>query len=115
MNTLIEREQMKFVINNRTFDTDTSQTVAISRGARTPENPWDDDFPAQSVRYENVLYRTAKGALFVHYHKTMKFDRGKPVVDDSAQEVTPEEAISWIQMNLAAVIDPTGLTLPPEA
>lgn len=119
MNTLTEREQMKFILNGRTFDTSTSQTVAISRGIF--ESPTEGGyFPEfgiswQSVRYEDVLYRTAKGALFIHDHRTAKYQHGKPVVSDLAKEMSPEEAARWIEENGAIIVDPTGLSLPDEA
>ncbi len=113
MNTLTEREAMKFVLNSRTFDTQTSQTLAISRGVREPMHYDPPD--AQGIRYEDVLYRTAKGALFTHSHETFKFQRGKPVVSDSASEMTPEEAVKWIETVEAVVIDDSNLPLPDEA
>ncbi len=112
-NTLIEREEMKFILNGRTFDTQTSHTRAISRGVREPMHY--DPPGAQSIRYEDVLYRTAKGALFLHSHETFKYQRGKPVVSDSASEVTPEKAVEWIEREGAIVIDDSGLPLPGEA
>jgi hypothetical protein len=114
MNTLIEREDMKFIIKGRTFDTSTSQTVAVASGVYQPEQ-FDEWFPAQSVRYEDVLYRTAKGSLFVHSHETAKYDKGKPVVKDNATELTPEKAVEWIEEIGARVLDPDGLPLPDEA
>jgi len=69
------------------------------------------------VRYEYVLYRTSKGAFFVHDHSTEKFVRGgRPVTMDKAEEIeTPENAVKWIEAMRAVVLDGTGLPLPPEA
>ena len=115
MNNLIEREAMKFILNGRSFDTTTSSEVAISRGAYTPEQ-WDGDYPgAAQVRYERILFRTAKSAFFVHDHETVKYPKGKPVVSDEARELSLEEAIKWIESQGAAVIDASGLPLPDEA
>lgn len=117
MNAILNEavEQMKFILNGRTFDNSTSQTVAISRGSFEPHQ-FDDEFRgAESVRYEDVLYRTAKGSFFAHHHRTAKYQRGKPVVSDSALELTPETAVQWIENEQAIVVDPTGLTLPDEA
>jgi len=33
----------------------------------------------EEVRFERMLYRTAKGAFFVHFRETAKFMKGKPV------------------------------------
>lgn len=115
MNTLQQGEAMKFILAGRTYDTSTSNTIAVASGSYSPKESWDDDYPAQSVRYEDVLYLTAKGALFIHAHKTLKFDKGKPVVDDKAEAVTPEEALRWIEKTGARILDPTGLPLPDEA
>jgi hypothetical protein len=117
MNTLVEREAMKFVLNGRVYDTETSVVAAISRGVLDTSSYDAADLPdgASSKRYEKILYRTAKGNFFVHNHETIKYQRGKPVVDDFAQAFTPEDAILWIQSNVAMVVDPTGLPLPDEA
>lgn len=116
MNNLDEREAVvKFILNGRSFDTTTSSEVAVSRGAYVPEQ-WDGEYPgAQQVRYERILFRTAKGALFVHDHETVKYLKGKPVVSDEAREISPEEAMKWIEDQGAAVIDASGLPLPDEA
>jgi hypothetical protein len=115
MNAVLERkEAMKFVINGRTFDTTTSTTAAISRGIIQPSY---NNFAGDSeVRYEKVLYRTAKGAFFVHNHFTEKFVKGgRPVTSDEALELTPDDAMTWIENEGAVVMDGTGLSLPPEA
>ena len=116
MNNLDEREAvMKFILNGRSFDTTTSSQVAISRGTYTPEQ-WDGDYQgADQVRYERILFRTAKGAFFVHDHETAKYPHGKPVVSDAAYEKSPEEAMKWIEQFGAAIIDASGLPLPDEA
>ena len=106
---------MKFILNGRTFDTATSSAVAIDRGEYTPYLESDPAIGAQSVRYEKVLYRTAKGALFVHEHETRKYPRGKPVVLDVAREMASQDAIGWIESNQAVILDSTGLSLPDEA
>jgi len=51
--------EMKFVIKGRTFDTATSNVVAIDRGIAMRANRLGD----HEKRYESVLYRTAKGAF----------------------------------------------------
>ena len=106
---------MKFVLKGRTFDTSTAISVAIDRGVRVPTHDTDEYFGAESVRFEYVLYRTPKGAFFVHYHDTVKFPRGKPVIEDVAEEVTPEKAVQWIVNHGAMILDTTDLPLPPEA
>lgn len=118
-NTL-EREGMRFIINGRTFDTASSSPLAVSRDILVPrlgvrpldhfyEGDWDQ------VRIEATLYRTQKGSLFIHDHATIKFPKGKPVVQDRAWEVTPDEAVKWIVEEGAAILDGTGLQLPDEA
>jgi len=114
MNHLEEREVMKFVLNGRSFDTATAATVAIYRGAFTPEQ-FDPHFGAEQVRFEWVLYRTQKGAFFIHDHESVKYPKGKPVISDEAKEATAEEAVKWISEHGAAVLDGTGLQLPDEA
>jgi hypothetical protein len=65
---------------------------------------------------EFVLYRTAKGALFLHDHSTYKYVKGgKPVTEDTAREMTAEQALEWIAGRRAVILDATGLPLPPEA
>ena len=115
METLIEGS-MKFVIDGRTYDTATSTQAAIYRGA-ADRLSYGYDLPpdAATVRYEHVLYRTAKGAFFVHVHETSKGRSGKPVVEDRADAYTPEEAVKWIESHSAMVLDPAGLPLPDEA
>jgi hypothetical protein len=116
MNTLIEgkEEAMQFVINGRTLDTATSIKVAVSRGISPPSHnglPHDSE-----VRYEDVLYRTSKGAFFVHEHRTEKFIKdGRPVVTDVAREFSAQDAVKWIIVRRAAVLDDTGLPMPSEA
>ncbi len=115
METLTEGS-MKFVIDGRTYDTATSTAAAIYRGS-ADRSTYAFDLPddAWSVRYEHVLYRTAKGAFFVHIHETIKAKSGKPVVEDRANAYTPETAVMWIQGCSAMVVDPTGLPMPDEA
>lgn len=121
MNHLDEREAVKFVLNGRSFDTASSTSAAIYRGVFIPGptsgNYINDEayIGAEQVRFEHTLFRTAKGAFFVHEHTTAKYPKGKPVVEDAATEMTPEEAIKWIVQVGAAVIDGTGLSLPEEA
>jgi hypothetical protein len=109
---------MKFILNGRTFDTATSETIAIDRGTY---DRWNQDmsmkgFPgADEVRFETVLYRTAKGALFIHHHATAKYKSGKPVTTDTAEEMESDEAVKWIAEENAAVINSEGLPLPDEA
>ncbi len=129
MNHLEEREVVKFILNGRSFDTATSSQVAISRGVDGPRGlhfvagpeksrqwlGYEDEEGAEQVRFEAILFRTAKGTFFVHDHRTIKFPKGKPVVLDDARELTPEEAVEWIVSTGAAVLDGTGLPLPDEA
>jgi hypothetical protein len=106
--------EMKFVINGRTFDTTTSTVVAINRGIDLPyyNNVVDD----RECRYEVVLYRTAKGAFFLHDHSTSKYVKGgKPVTEDTAKEMSAEEAAKWIAEYQAVVLSADGVPLPPEA
>lgn len=116
-NTLIgEDSTMKFVVNGLTYSTETASVVAVSRGAYQPYHDSDGNFGAEQVRFENTLYRTQKGALFVHCHQTTKFPKGRPVVEDSCMPMTtPEEAVEWVTKNEAAVLDAAALPLPPEA
>lgn len=115
METLAEGS-MKFVIAGRTYDTATSTVAAVYRGSSDRES-YRYDLPpdAVSVRYEHVLYRTQKGAFFLHVHETVKSQRGKPVVEDRADAYTAEGAVQWIQSHRAMVLDPAGLPLPEEA
>jgi hypothetical protein len=66
-------------------------------------------------RYEDVLYRTGLGNFFIHSHETVKFPKGKPVVQDDAWTVTPIEAVDWIKQERAMVLDADGLPLPDQA
>lgn len=117
MNHLVEREVVKFVLNGRTFDTASSSQVAVSRGVFTPGlegHQWD--YPgAEQVRFEHILFRTAKGNFFLHDHTTVKYPKGKPIVTDEAEELSADVAVAWIANNDAAIIDATGLPLPDEA
>ena len=106
---------MKFIIKGRTFDTATATVVAISRGSFVPDEQSDPNIGAEQVRFEWVLYRTQKGAFFIHDHESVKYPKGKPVISDDAREVSVEQAVKWISDNGAAVLDETGLPLPPEA
>jgi len=67
------------------------------------------------IRREDVIYRTAKGAFFAHYHSTTKLPKGKPLVDDAAHELSPQEVVDWIAKHNAMVLDPSDLPMPPEA
>jgi len=114
MNTVLERkEDMKFVINGRTFDAATATAVAISRGIRQPA--YNSSAGDSELRFEDVLYRTARGAFFVHEHWTQKFVKGgRPVTSDQGTEIqTPEDAVKWIEATGAVVLDGIGLPLPP--
>ena len=118
MNHLEEREVVKFVLNGRSFDTAASSQAAISRGVYVPGthgHEFDDYVGAEQVRFEHVVFRTAKGNFFLHEHTTVKYPKGKPVVSDEATELTPEKAVQWIVNSGAAVIDGAGLQLPDEA
>lgn len=105
---------MKFVIKGRTFDTATATKLAIARGIIDPSY---NNLPGDAeIRYEDTLYRTAKGTLFLHEHNTTKYMKGgKPLVTDDAKEMTPESAVAWIGEWRAMVFDATGLPLPDEA
>lgn len=105
---------MKFIINGRTFDTAAAARVAVSRGVNHPD--YNSSPSDAEVRFENVLYRTATGAFFVHAHATEKFVKGgRPVVTDTAEELLPAEAVKWITDNGAVVQDDAGLPMPPAA
>lgn len=108
-NTL-EREEVKFILNGRTFDTATAIRIAVSNGAFAEGEQGDPQ-----VRFESTAYRTAKGSFFIHEHSTKKFAKGKPVVIDTARETSFAELIEWIQISNAAVLDDTGLDFPEEA
>jgi hypothetical protein len=114
-NTL-ERGEMKFILDGRSFDTAAAVTVAVSRG-HTPAMYTTDTMErvSEENRYEKVVYRTTKGAFFLHEHRTTKLPKGKPVVSDVARALTAQEAVAWIAENGAAIIDPSGLDLPEEA
>lgn len=113
----LEREVMLFILNGRTFDTATATPAAVRRGAFVPDDgDIESDYSgAEQVRYENTLYRTAKGNFFLHEHRSMKFPKGKPVIVDHAREFDPEEAVRWIRISDAAILDGAGLPLPDEA
>src|SRR5688500_16508185 len=107
MNTLIEGKSavMKFVINGRAYDTESSTVAAIYRGSATPATSARDLPPdAQSIRFEHVLYRTERGNFFLHSHETIKYAHGKPVVEDRAEAYTPEVAVQWIAATNAMII-----------
>jgi len=38
-----------------------------------------------------------------------------PVTEDVAEDLTPEQAIEWIENHGAVVMNDEGLALPPEA
>lgn len=107
-------EPVKFVHDGKTYDTSTATAVAVHRGAYSPSAD-SPHFPAQQVRFENTLYRTQRGALFIHEHSTAKFQKGRPVVEDRIRPVDHAVAVGWIATTGAAVLDAEGLELPPEA
>jgi len=115
-NTAMEAEAtMKFIIKGRTFDTATSSVVAFHRGSYIPTE-FSGQPGVESVRFEDTLFRTAKGTFWVHEHNTAKHMRGKPVVTDEATElVDAATALRWVQDRGAVLVDDTGLELPPEA
>jgi len=118
MNHLEEREVVKFVLNGLSFDTATSTQAAVSRGVYVPggrDHQFDDHIGAEQVRFEHIVFRTAKGNFFLHEHTTVKYPKGKPVVSDQATALTAAAAVAWIVNNGAAVIDATDLPLPNEA
>ena len=111
-----DEENLKFILDGRSFDTTTSYVVAVSRGAYDPRNSsFEKPGSAEEVRFERVLYRTAMSALFIHSHETYKFAKGKPIVRDTAEEIDQHEAVAWIERQGAAVLDEAGLSMPPEA
>ena len=111
---LQEKEDMQFIINGRTFNTSTSQTVAINRGENTPDIHGYGS--KDMVRYEDTLYRTQKGNFFLHSHfSTKRNNKGKPIIEAEAVELTPEKALLWISDTGAIIIDPDGINLPDEA
>lgn len=74
-----------------------------------------ESYDGYELRWEDVLYRTAEGAFFVHEHHTNKSARGgKPIITDETSELTPEQAIQWIRDRGAVVIDAEGLHLPDD-
>lgn len=107
MLTDIKGHDMRFIINGRTFDTTNSTTVATWRGVRTQANVQYEigdvqyEIGADEIRWDDVLYRTAKGAFFVHSHKSKKIGKGRRIFIDEAQELTAEEAVGS-QLNAAA-------------
>ncbi len=106
---------MQFILDGRLYDTASSVAVAISRGV-VESGQWSAlPAGAESMRYEEVLYRTKNGNFFVHEHSTVKFPRGKPVVEDVAKALAPQEAVRWVEQNGAMLLDSTGLPLPDEA
>lgn len=118
MEHLDQRESMKFVINGRSFDTASSSPAAISRGVIASDfDSYDKGqwVGAEQVRFEYTLFRTPKGNFWTHDHTTIKFPKGKPVIEDTASEVTPEDAVKWVVQNGAAIVDGTGLPLPEDA
>lgn len=106
---------MQFILDGKLYDTASATTAAISRGVLDGSDADYQVSGAQVVRYEDLLYRTPKGAFFVHWHRTAKFDRGKPVVIDEGTALTPDEAVQWVQREKAMILDATGLPLPEEA
>jgi hypothetical protein len=106
---------MKFILSGRMFDSATSAAVAVSRGAYTPHSEYADFFPAEQVRFEETLYRTPSGVFWLHKHSTAKYQKGKPVVSDTAQELTAEESLAWVQQNSAVILDAEGLPEVPPA
>lgn len=108
-------EAIKFIINGRTFDTATSTTLAVDCGITDPD--YNNVVGDCEVRFTNVLYRTAKGALFIHFRRSEKRVKGGgPVVFvDYVEEKTGEEAVEWIAERQAIVLDAADLPLPPEA
>lgn len=103
---------MKFVIGGRTFDT-TTGTRAARRRSCLVSSPGAD--VAEEIRQDLMLYRTRKGVFFVHKHATIKRGKGKPMVTDSAFELTAAQAAKWVALEGASVMDATGLRLPGEA
>jgi hypothetical protein len=111
-----ETPAMQFILDGMLYDTATATKVAISRGIVTTEdNPYHLPLGAESKRYEDVLYRTEFGNFFIHSHETVKFSRGKPVVQDTSRTVTPSEAVDWIQREGAMLLKADGLPLPNRA
>lgn len=95
-----------FVIADSTFNTKAAAIAAVHRGIAR-----DAD---RDERFEDVLYRAGDGTFFLHRHRAIKAGKGKPVVEDRAEILTPAAALAWIREVGAAVTDATGLELPPE-
>jgi hypothetical protein len=111
-----ESPAMQFILDGMLYDTSKATRAAIARGVITADdNPYHLPLGAESKRYEDVLYRTQFGNFFIHSHETVKFPRGKPVVQDTAWPATPVEAVDWIQKEGAMLLDAEGLPLPGEA
>lgn len=108
-------EAIKFIINSRTFDTATSTALAVDRGITDPD--YNNAVGDCEVRFRNVLYRTAKGALFIHFHRSEKRVKGGGPIAfvDYAEARTGEQAVEWIAERQAVVLDAADLPLPPEA
>ncbi|MBX9629551.1 MAG: hypothetical protein K2X67_03435 [Burkholderiales bacterium] len=117
MNTSICEGTLKFILNDLTYDTATATPLAVDRGVSEPDDYMAPPMPQQALqtRYENVLYRTPSGRFFVHYHSTTKYEKGKPVVEDTASALSADEALEWIRNEEAAIVNDEGLPLPPAA
>jgi hypothetical protein len=108
-----ELEPMRFILAGRLFDTTTSTVAAVTRGVRE-SGPHIIHEGAISERFEGVLYRTAKENFWLAEPTISKFARGKPVVEDSARELTLKEAVEWIIEENAMILDDRGFPLPEE-
>lgn len=108
-----ERAYMKFIIEGRVFNTKTSRVLGVARGVREPLP--EEPSGVETVRFEETLYRTEAGALFIHSHRTAKAGRGKPLVWDHVRVVSPQEAVAWAAERQALIADDAELPLPPEA
>lgn len=90
------------------FDTAKSTLVAIARDKQHDEG--------SEIRFKDVPYRTPKGAFFIHEYSQRFFRDGNwSVLVDEAYDVSPEQAVKWIEDTRAMVKDTQGLPLPEEA
>ena len=100
---------MKFIINDRTYDTAT----AIRHAQKCTKVELEDEV----VVTQETLYRTPRGALFmVSRTQTRKGRSGKVFWHDEARAFeTGADAVRWIEEVGAMVVYEGDLPLPVEA
>lgn len=100
---------MEFVVLGRTYDTDTSDKIAVSRGRiSTPRKlPLIGAFwPKDRGRYESWLYRTDEGEFWLHEKRVEWLGKGKPpVATDLAVPMSESQAREWVKQNDPLVFD----------